>query len=194
MNSGSMNSRGTNSRAVVRVALLAAVIAVLGLVPAFRLPIAGGVPITAQTLGVMLAGIVLGPRHGAFAVLLFLFVVLLGAPLLAGGRGGVGVLFGPSVGFLVGFVPAAYVTGALMARMTGVPVFPAALLAAIGGGIVVEYACGLIGLMAVARMSFVQAVLAMSVFLPGDLLKAFATALIAQTSYRIDPAVIARRA
>ena len=69
------------SRAIVRIALLAAVIAALGMVPSIVLPIAVGVPITAQTLGVMLAGIILGPRHGALAVLLFLFVVLLGAPL-----------------------------------------------------------------------------------------------------------------
>ncbi|MEW6641407.1 MAG: biotin transporter BioY, partial [Pseudomonadota bacterium] len=82
------------SRAIVRIALLAAMIAVLGLLPTFQLPLAGGVPITAQTLGVMLAGIVLGPRHGALAVLLLIFVVALGAPLLAGGRGGLGVFFG----------------------------------------------------------------------------------------------------
>ena len=68
---------------------MAAVIAVLGLLPSVILPIAAGVPITGQTLGVMLAGIVLGPRHGALAVMLFLLVVLLGAPLLSGGRGGV---------------------------------------------------------------------------------------------------------
>ena len=105
------------SRAIVRIALLAAVIAVLGMLPSIVLPIAMGVPITAQTLGVMLAGIILGPRHGALAVLLFLFVVLLGAPLLSGGRGGLGVLFGPSVGFLLGFVPAAFVSGLVMARL-----------------------------------------------------------------------------
>ena len=96
----------------------AAVIGVLGMLPGVMLPIAMGVPITAQTLGVMLAGIILGPRHGALAVLLFLFVVLLGAPLLSGGRGGLGVLFGPSVGFLLGFVPAAFTGGAPFSLLT----------------------------------------------------------------------------
>lgn len=82
------------SRPVVRIALLASIVAALGMVPGLVLPLARGVPITAQTLGVMLAGIILGPRHGALAVLLFLLVVLVGAPLLSGGRGGLGVLLG----------------------------------------------------------------------------------------------------
>ena len=181
------------SRAIVRIALLAAVIAVLGMLPSIVLPIAMGVPITAQTLGVMLAGIILGPRHGALAVLLFLFVVLLGAPLLSGGRGGLGVLFGPSVGFLLGFVPAAYISGLVMARLKTLPVFAAALVAAITGGIVVEYACGVLGLMAMARMSLPQALVATAVFVPGDLLKALATAFVAEASHRSYPAAIASR-
>ena len=56
---------------LVRVALFAALIAVLGLIPRIDIPFAAGVPITAQTLGVMLAGLLLGPRLGAIAVLLF---------------------------------------------------------------------------------------------------------------------------
>ncbi len=188
--------RETNveSRGIVRIALMAAVIGVLGMLPGVMLPIAMGVPITAQTLGVMLAGIILGPRHGALAVLLFLFVVLLGAPLLSGGRGGLGVLFGPSVGFLLGFVPAAFVSGLAMARLKRLPVFAAALVAAVAGGIVVEYACGVAGLMLMARMSLVQALLATAIFVPGDLLKALATAFVAEASYRGYPAAIASRA
>ena len=181
------------SRAIVRIALSAAVIAVLGLLPSIVLPVATGVPVTAQTLGVMLAGIILGPRHGALAVLLFLFVVLLGAPLLSGGRGGVGILFGPSVGFLLGFVPAAYVAGLMMSRLTRLSVFFSTLIAAVIGGIVVEYACGILGLMAMARLSLLQAMLASAVFVPGDVLKALATAFIAEASYRGYSGAIASR-
>jgi biotin transport system substrate-specific component len=181
------------SRAIARIALLAAVIAVLGMLPSMVLPIAAGVPITAQTLGVMLAGVVLGPRHGALAVLLFVFVVLLGAPLLAGGRGGLGVLFGPSVGYLIGFVPAAYVAGLVMARLKTVRVFVAALVAAVVGGIVVEHLCGVIGLMAIARVNPLQALAATAVFVPGDVLKALAAAFVAEAAYRSYPAAIACR-
>jgi biotin transport system substrate-specific component len=181
------------SRVIVRIALLAAVIAALGMLPSIVLPIAMGVPITAQTLGVMLAGIILGPRHGSLAVLLFLFVVLLGAPLLSGGRGGLGVLFGPSVGFLLGWAPAAFVSGLVMARLKTLPLFAAALVAAITGGVVVEYACGILGLMAMARMSLPQALAAIAVFVPGDLLKALAAAFVAEASHRSYPAAIVSR-
>lgn len=183
-----------DSRAIARMSLIAAMIAVLGLLPTFHLPVAGGVPITAQTLGVMLAGIVLGPRHGALAVLLFLFVVALGAPLLAGGRGGLGVFFAPSTGFLLGWVPGAFVTGAVMRRLAKAPVFPAALAASVGGGIAVVYACGILGLMIVAHMGGLQAMLATAVFLPGDLLKAFGAAILAKVAEQAYPAALGHRA
>jgi biotin transport system substrate-specific component len=93
-------------RWLAHVAIFTGIIAVLGLVPA--LPIPGmPVPITLQTLGVMLAGAVLGARKGGASVLLFLALVAIGLPLLAGGRGGLGVFAGPSVGFLIGWPIAA---------------------------------------------------------------------------------------
>src|SRR5919112_409529 len=69
------------TRDLAYVALFAAVIAVLGTIPA--IPV-GPVPITAQTLGVMLAGAVLGARRGFLAVLLFLVLVALALPFLPG--------------------------------------------------------------------------------------------------------------
>lgn len=183
-----------DTRAIVRISLLAAMIAVLGLLPTFHLPVAGGVPITAQTLGVMLAGVVLGPRHGGLAVLLLLFVVALGAPLLAGGRGGLGIFFGPSTGFLLGWVPGAFVTGMVMQRLAKVSVFPAALVSAIAGGILVVYGCGIVGLMIVAHMGALQAMLAIAVFLPGDLMKALAAAFLAKAAEQAYPAALGYRA
>ena len=105
------------TRTLVRIALMAALIGALGFVPPIFLPIAAGVPVSAQTLGVMLAGLLLGARGGAAACALFALVVLLGAPLLSGGRGGLGVLAGPTVGFFLGFIPGAFVTGLLAERL-----------------------------------------------------------------------------
>lgn len=183
-----------DTRAVVRIALFAAIIAVLGLLPKFDLPLAGGVPITAQTLGVMLAGVILGPRHGGLAVLLFLFVVGLGAPLLAGGRGGLGVFLGPSAGFLVGFIAGAFACGVLMRLLSRLPVFPAAVVSAICGGILVVYAFGIPVLAWKANLSLVQALVASLVFLPGDLLKAIATGLVCHAVQRAAPSVLAKAA
>ena len=105
----------TMERNITLIALFAALIAALGLVPKFDL--ASGVPITAQSMGVMLAGTILGARRGALAVLLVLFLVALGLPLLAGGRGGLGVFAGPTVGFLIGWPVARWTSIARVARL-----------------------------------------------------------------------------
>ena len=115
-------------RNISLIALFAALIAVLGLVP--KLTLMSGIPITAQSLGVMLCGTVLGARRGMLAVLLFLLLVALGLPLLAGGRGGLGVFAGPTVGFLIGWVAGAYVIGLLTAKLTSLPLGLAAACAA----------------------------------------------------------------
>ncbi len=166
------------TRGLVRVALFASIIAALGLLPKFDLPFAGGVPITAQTLGVMLAGILIGPRHGAAAVLLFIFIVALGVPLLAGGRGGLGVFVGPTVGFLVGWIPGVIVVGLAFQMLRLLPVGVSAAVASMLGGVVVVYSFGTAGLALVTGMSLSKASLASIVFLPGDVLKAVATGLV----------------
>jgi biotin transport system substrate-specific component len=153
---------------------------VLGLIPRFDLPFLAGVPITAQTLGVMLAGVVLGPRQGALAVLLFIAVVALGAPLLAGGRGGLGVFYGPTVGFLVGWLPGVVATGLVFAWLRSVPTAVAGAVASVVGGILVIYACGIPVVAWKAGLPLSTAALSSLAFLPGDLLKAVAVGLIAQ--------------
>ena len=99
---------------LTHIALFAALIAVLGLIP--KIDLISGVPITAQSLGIMLCGTVLGAKRGALAVILFLVLVAAGLPLLAGGRGGLGVFASPSVGYLIGFPFAAFVAGLIVER------------------------------------------------------------------------------
>jgi biotin transport system substrate-specific component len=173
-----------STRDIVFVSLFAALIAILGLVPKIDLPFLAGVPITVQTLGVMLAGLFLGPRRGALAVLLLVFVVLLGAPFLSGGRGGLGVLFGPTAGFLIGWIPGAFLVGLLfflLQRLAPAKVWINAFLASLVGGILVIYSVGIPVLAWRAAMSMDQAVAISLAFIPGDLLKAaIAAALIAR--------------
>ena len=67
------------------------------------------VPVTAQSLGVLLLGTTLGPRRGPAAVLLYLGAGAVGLPVFAGGQAGAGHLWGtPAAGYLWGFVPAAW--------------------------------------------------------------------------------------
>lgn len=168
------------TRTLVRIALMAALIGALGFVPPIFLPIAAGVPVSAQTLGVMLAGLLLGARGGAAACALFALVVLLGAPLLSGGRGGLGVLAGPTVGFFLGFIPGAFVTGLLAERLR-LGGLVSAVVAALAGGVGVVYLCGVPALAFVAGISLQKALIGSAVFLPGDVLKAVAAALLAST-------------
>ncbi len=194
-------------RDLVRIAFFAAMIAVFGLVPRLDLPFLAGVPITLQTLGVMLAGLFLKPKHAAYAVLLFLFVVCLGAPFLSGGRGGLGVLFGPSAGFLFGWVIGAWlvsvIIGLLLGRhhptpttSTGPVAAPApmthphlakkAFIACLIGGVPGIYCIGIPWLAWRADMSLPAAAMVSLAFLPGDLLKAgFAAWLARQLSREI---------
>lgn len=163
------------------VALMAAVIVALGLVPA--IPLAAGVPITLQSMGVMLAGLVLGPRRGAAAVLVVVALVALGLPVLSGGRGGLGVFAGPTAGFLLGWVLAAFVTG-FLAQVLEAPEKSTAIRtvqlagAAIFGGIVVLYACGILWLAFFIHLGPAKAFMVSIVFVPGDVAKAIVAALI----------------
>jgi biotin transport system substrate-specific component len=71
------------------------------------------VPITGQTFAVLLVGAVLGARRGAASLLLYLVEGSLGLPVFAGGVGGLVHFLGPTGGYLLGFVAAAYLVGRL---------------------------------------------------------------------------------
>jgi len=156
-------------RDVVFVALFAALIAALGYIPLINLPI--GVPITAQSLGVMLCGTVLGAKRGALAVLLFLLLVFAGLPLLSGGRGGIALLASGSGGFLLGWPVGAFITGLIVEHWRKTPMAIVATVASIGGGIVVIYLFGVLGLMVNNDMTLSAAATAVLPFIPGDMVK-----------------------
>ena len=98
-------------RTLLRDAVLvlagAAVVAVLAQVT-IPLPL---VPITGQTLGVLLVGAALGSRRGAAALAAYMVAGLAGAPVFAEFTGGPATLLSPSFGFVIGFVPAAFLAG-----------------------------------------------------------------------------------
>jgi len=74
------------------------------------------VPITGQTLGVLVTGAILGANRGALAVLFYLLEGASGLPVFAGLKGGLPYLIGPTGGYLFGFIPAAYIAGYLAER------------------------------------------------------------------------------
>ncbi|MEV0585652.1 biotin transporter BioY [Nonomuraea sp. NPDC050310] len=172
---------------LARVAAFAALIAALGLPGSLNL-FGNAVPLTFQTLGVMLAGAILGSRRGALAVLVLVLLVAAGLPLLAGGRGGLGVFAGPSVGFLLGWIPGAFVTGWIVERGGKAPGIARLILACAAGGIGVVYLFGVPAQALVAGLPLGKAALLSSAFLPGDLLKAVVAAFVAHGVRRAYPA------
>ncbi|WP_176085992.1 biotin transporter BioY [Martelella sp. HB161492] len=172
-----------STRDLVLVALFAAIIVALGALPPIPLGFIP-VPITAQTLGVMLAGLILGAKRGTLAILLVILLVAIGLPVLSGGRGGLAVFAGPTVGYLIGWIPGAFVAGLIaeraarnsrpIAQLTGF--FAAAAI----GGIVVVYACGMAWLAFGVGMGLPAAFVSGLAFIPGDLIKAGLAALAAR--------------
>lgn len=179
-------------RDIVFIALFAAFIAALGFIP--PLVLGFGVPITAQSLGVMLCGTVLGSKRGGLAVLLFLILVLIGLPLLSGGRGGIGLLVTPSVGFLLAWPVAAFVTGFIVEKVRSLPIGVVATLASIVGGILVLYAFGILGLAMNLGKSIPEAALLVLAFIPGDLAKAVIAGVITAALFKARPHSILSRA
>ena len=183
-----------SSRDITLVALFAALTVVFAIVPPIPVPLVP-LPVTLQTLGVMLAGLVLGPRLAALAIGIYLVLALIGFPVLPGGRGGLAVFAGPTGGFLIGFLAGAWVTGWMARRgaqvaigaRTGTQVFVGNLTAAILGGCLTVYLFGVPWLAAVTGLKLTDAMLAMVVFLPGDLIKAVVAAYVAARVAKIMP-------
>jgi biotin transport system substrate-specific component len=177
-----------STRDIVYIALFAAIVAALGVFPPIVLPLIG-VPITAQSLGVMLAGSVLGAKRGGLAIVLFLALVAVGMPILAGGRGGFGVLLGPSGGFLFGWPIAAFVIGWMIERSWSRLDVWRGFGINVLGGIVVMYLCGIPWIAVVAETSLWQAFIGVMGFLPGDVIKAAVAAFVAVTVKRSYPII-----
>ncbi|MCF8129242.1 MAG: biotin transporter BioY [Deltaproteobacteria bacterium] len=137
------------------------------------------VPITLQTLFVGLAGALLGARLGALSQVIYLLIGIIGLPVFNGGKAGLGVLLGPTGGYLIGFVVGAWVIGALM-RLKRKPGF-AWTVAALAAGTVVIYLLGVAQLCVVAKLSLNKAIaVGVLPFLIGDLVKILATAFVVQ--------------
>ncbi|WP_445374132.1 biotin transporter BioY [Photorhabdus tasmaniensis] len=175
-----------STKDIVYIALFAALTAALGLFPPLALPVVG-VPITAQSMGAMLAGAIAGAKRGGLALLLFCVLVAVGLPVMAGGMGGLGVFFSPSGGFVLAWPIAAFVIGYLYEwNLIKLNAFKEAVFL-VFGGIVIVYVIGLPWVAAFAKISFWQAAIGSIGFMPGDIIKIVLVILIAKTVRRAYP-------
>lgn len=99
-------------RSMILAAEFAAIIAILS---QLTIPL-GIIPLTGQTLAVGLAATILGRKTGTNAILIYLLLGLIGLPVFAGMSSGFSVLFGPTGGYLIGFIVNGLVTGGILER------------------------------------------------------------------------------
>lgn len=164
----------TNLSGAVLIAALTAVLAQLSI------PLPGGVPFSLQPFGVFFAGLLLGPRWGGFSLLLYVLVGAAGAPVFANGGAGVGIVLGPTGGFLLSYPVAAAVIGGLAHRSStarplddlGFEWITIGLLASL----VPIYGIGTPWLVAVQGLTLTEGAVSMAPFALGDLLKVAITA------------------
>jgi biotin transport system substrate-specific component len=165
---------GQFARAVVLAALTAAFAQV-------SIPIPGlPAPVSFQVFAVYFAGLLLGPLWGGVALTLYLLVGIVGAPVFSNGGAGLGYALGPTGGYLLGFLLAAVVIGAVVHRRVEprslADVSLAVQAGALIAGLAVIYAVGVPWLAYATGMGLSKAVsVGLVVFVPGDIIKILAT-------------------
>lgn len=175
---------------VALVAVFAALIAASSLIT-----LAGAVPLTLQTLGVILAGLVLGPWRGFLAVLLYIAMGLANLPVFAGGRSGLSVLAGPSAGYLLSFPFAAAIAGCVAVwavRRSRKLIF---LWFAVGGllATTMTHVIGVAWWSMMPDWTFSAVLPLDTLFWPGDIVKLVIAAGIAVGVHKAFPALLSIR-
>jgi len=166
------------TRSMILVSLFTALTAIGAFI---KIPV-GAVPITLQFVFTALAAILLGPKLGALSQLIYVILGLIGIPIFTEG-GGLGYIFKPSFGYLIGFILGAYIIGIMVSKYKSTKFLP--MLMACIVGVLFIYAIGVPYLYLIlkyvtgANISFYKALkIGFIVFIPGDIIKCVLTALI----------------
>ena len=165
----------TKTLKMVLCALFAALTAVLSQI---AIPI-GPVPINLATFAVFCAGTLLGPKLGALSLAVWVALGAAGVPVFSLFRGGLAALVGPTGGFIIGYVPAAFLIGLINEKINKenkTLLYPVSMLA----GFFTYFAFGSIWFMYLTNAGLIEALMTCVVpFIPGDLAKiAVATFLV----------------
>jgi biotin transport system substrate-specific component len=141
------------------------------------------VPLTGQTFAVLLVGATLGSKRGAASMALYIALGALGLPVFAGGASGIAYLSGATLGYLIGFVMAAYIVGLLaeqgLERSVRTSLIPFLV------GTVIIYICG-VAWLTILLGSFNKAIAAgLLPFLIGDAIKLIAAALVLPGAWKL---------
>jgi biotin transport system substrate-specific component len=177
-----------NRKAALRITLAAlfAALTAAGTFVAVPLPFSP-VPVALQNLFAVLAGLCLGPFLGGLSTALYLAAGILGAPVFAGASGGIARLLGPTGGYLLGYLAAAFLAGLVAGRPRADKHSPFwRLLLAAALGLISVYVPGLLRFKQIMGLGWPQVFVGGFLpFLPGDAAKAVVAALIAPRLRRV---------
>lgn len=171
-----------NIRQMTLVSLFAALTAVGAFISIPIYP----VPLTLQTLFTLLAAMTLGSVMGASSQIIYVLLGVVGLPVFAGFKAGIGILFGPTGGFLFGFIISAYVIGKIIELKKEKNIFYYFLAGLLGT--VIIYIIGITQLSLVTSIGAKKAItVGMFPFVPGDILKIIAASFIASKLKLVIP-------
>ncbi|GAI32777.1 unnamed protein product, partial [marine sediment metagenome] len=141
------------------------------------------VPVTGQTFAVLMIGALLGARRGGLCVLAYLTEGMIGLPVFALARAGWPVMLGPTGGYLIGFIAAAYITGSLAEMGWDRRVGTTVLAMALGNAAI--YAFGLLWLACLMGISRTVLVAGLYPFIVGDILKITLAAVLLPSGWKL---------
>ena len=159
-----MIKKPLTTRDLCYIGVFAAIIATMAQI---SIPMPYGVPMTLQTFAVMLAGIVLGTKRGAVSAGVYVLLGMLGVPVFSAFRGGIGIVLGPTGGFILSFPLLALAAGIGAAQKN--KLLTAAWLFA---GVLVNYICGMLMFSAITSSELHRAFsVCVLPFIPVDIVK-----------------------
>ncbi len=144
----------STARASTRQLTIGALLAALLAASAWVVIPIGAVPITLQVFVVLLAGLLLSPVRAVVAVGVYVLLGAAGAPVFSGAQGGVGVLAGPTGGYLIGFLAAAFLVAIVRSLLEDMASSATRDGIAVAVGILVIYLLGWVQLAIVAGLDF----------------------------------------
>ena len=188
----------SNTRNLVLCAMCAAITCILA---PLSIPLAGGVPVSLATFAVMLSGVLLGGPLGALSQLIYVLLAAVGLPVLAGWTGGLGIVLGMTGGYIIGYIPCAWLTGLIYKKYGETAKKPVKILFMILGmtaGNIVLYIIGTAWFMFITEMTLEASLAACVIpFIPGNIIKMAAVIIIGlpvenairRTAYANEPAM-----
>lgn len=174
-----MTFQSQQTKRLIFAAMMTTFIIILGFFPGIPLGFIP-LPIVIQNIGIMMSGELLDPKYGFGSVGSFLLLVLVGVPLLSGGRGGASVFVGPSAGYIVGWLFTPLIIGYLLKKFNNTTSWWCELIIVLLGGMIFVDILGVLWLSGQTGMSFGLAFKANLAFIPGDVIKAILSVIISR--------------